>query len=112
MKMASDERRLNIRAMQLVSHEPRRRAPPDCVLNIHDRCHQRDETKIRLNHRQKGTDPSAVTCSKHTELFAPALAQCRHQLPRLDYPLTQPLCVANEIGSDRELTVPIATRYP
>src|SRR6266516_1433224 len=99
MKMPRNERCIDVCPSQLASHESRRRASPDCVLNIHDRC-------------QKRADPSAVTCSKHTELFAPALAQFRHQLPRLDYPLAQPLCVANEIGSDRELTVPIATRYP
>src|SRR6266704_7206988 len=100
MKVPRDEGWIDICPTKFAPHESRRRALPDRVLNIYDRRHQRNETKISLNHRQKGADPSAITCSEHTELFAPSLAQCRHQLPCLDYPLTQPLCIANEIGSD------------
>src|SRR5467141_3317620 len=111
MKMPRNERWIDICPTKLAPHESRCRALPDRVLNVYDRGHQRNETKIPLNHRQKGANPSAITCSQHTELFAPALAQCRHQLPRLDYPLTQTFCVANEIGSDREFTVPVAARY-
>src|SRR6266849_3202677 len=110
MKMPRNERRFDICPMQLAPHESRRRALPDRVLNIYDRGHQRDETEIPLNHCQKGADPSAITCSEHTKLLAAAFAQCRHQLPHLDYPLTQPFRVANEIGSDRQFTVPVAAR--
>src|SRR6266571_8300650 len=104
MKMPRNERWIDICPTQFAPHESRGWALPDRVLNIYDRRHQRDEAKIPLNHREKRADPSAITCSEHTELFAPALAQCCHQLPCLDYPLTQPLCIANEIGSDREFT--------
>src|SRR6202035_3026830 len=110
--MTSDKRRLDISAIQFAPHESRGRTFPDRVFDIDDRCHQRKETKITLNHREKPADPSTITCSQHTELFAPALAQCRHQLPQFDYPLAQPLCMAKEIGSDREFTIPVAARDP
>src|SRR5213083_2564853 len=110
MKMPCNERWIYICPTQFAPHESRRRALPDRVLNIYDRRHQRDETKILLNHREKRADPSAITCSEHTEPFTAALTQCRHQLPQLDYPLPQPLRVADEIGSDREFTVPVAAR--
>src|SRR5437773_5236330 len=110
MKMPRNERRLDICATKFAPHEPRGRTLPDRVLNVYDGGHQRDETKSPFNRCQKGADPAAITCSEHTELFAPTLAQCRHQLAHFDYSLTQPLRVANEIGSDRELTVPVATR--
>src|SRR5216117_4176986 len=110
MKMPRNERWIDICPTKFAPYESRRRALPDRVLNIYDWGHQGNETKIPLDHRQKGADPSAITCSEHTELLAPARAQRRHQLPRLDDSLTQPLCVANEIGSDREFTVPIAAR--
>ena len=108
--MPRDERWFDVGPTQFAPHEPRRRALPDRMLNVYDRRHQRNKAKIPLNHREKCADPSAITCSEHTELLAAALAQCRHQLPQLDYPLTQPLRVADEIGSDREFTIPVAAR--
>src|SRR4029077_14222168 len=110
--MPRNEKWIDICPTKFAPHESRRRAPPDRVFNIYDRGHQRNETKIPLNHRHKGANPSAITCSEQTEFFAPALTQCRHQLSRLDYPLTETLRVANEIGSDREFTVPVPARDP
>src|SRR5438552_13905272 len=110
MKVPRDEGWIDICPTQFAPHESRRRALPDRVLDVYDRRHQCEEAKIPLNHREKRADPSAITCSEHTELFAAAFAQCRHQLPQLDYPLTQPLRVADEIGSDREFTIPVAAR--
>ena len=78
------------------------------MLNIHNRRHQRYETEIALHHRQQGSDPSAITGAEHAKLSAAALTQYCHQLAQLDHALTQPLCVADEIGSDSELPVPMA----
>src|SRR5437764_11921357 len=108
MKMPRHERGVDICPIQLAPHEPRRRALPDGVFNIYDRSHQCDETEIPLNHCQKRANPSAITRAKHAEPLATAIAQHRHQLPRLDYALAQTLRVADKIGSDREFTVPIA----
>src|SRR5258705_13390992 len=108
VKMPGNERWLDICPMQFAPHESRGRALPDRVLNVHNRRHQRYETKIALHHRQKGADPSAITGAEHAKLGAAALAQYCHQLPQLDYTLTQPLRVANEISRDRQLAVPVA----
>src|SRR5215470_7899952 len=110
MEMPCDERWLDICPTQFVPHEPRRRALPDRVLDIYDRCHQRDETKIGFNHGEKRADPAAITGAEHTEPLAAAFAQYCHQFPHLDYALTQPFCIADKMGSDRELAVPIAAR--
>src|SRR4029453_473826 len=110
VKMPREESWLDICPMQFAPHESRGRAVPDRVLNIHDRRHQRHETKIALHHRQKGADPSAITSPEHTKLVAAALAQYCHQFPQLDYALTQPPCVADEIGRDGELPSPMAAR--
>src|SRR2546430_17673669 len=110
MKMPRHEQGIDICSIQLAPHESGRRALPDRVLNIYDRGHQRDEAKIPLNHRQKRADPSAITGAKHAEPLATAIAQHCHQLPRLDYSLTQTLGVANKVGSYREFTIPIAAR--
>src|SRR6266446_3844406 len=91
VKMPGNERWLDIYPVQFASHESRGRALPDRVLNIHDRRHQRYETKIALHHGQKGPDPSAVTGAEDAKLVAAALAKYCHQLPQLDYALTAPL---------------------
>src|SRR2546430_2200489 len=110
MKMPRDERWIDICPTQFAPHETGRWALPDRVLNVYDRRHQRDETKIPLNHSEKRADPSAITGAEHAELLAAAFAQYCHQLSQLDYPLTQPFRIADEIGSDRELAVPVAAR--
>src|SRR6266700_3975177 len=99
MKMPRDERWIDICPTQFAPHETGRWALPDRVLNVYDRRHQRDVTKIPLNHSEK-----------RAELLAAAFAQYCHQLSQLDYPLTQPFRIADEIGSDRELAVPVAAR--
>src|SRR3989442_6297728 len=110
MKMASDQRRLDVRAMQLAPNEPRCRTRPDRVFDVHDRRHQGDETKIGFNQREQRADPSAVTGGEHAELAAASFPESLHQLSQFDHALTQPFCVANQIARDRKFAVPITAR--
>src|SRR6266516_1239359 len=110
MEMSSDERLLDVRAMQLAPNKSRRRARPDRVLDVHYRRHQGNETKIAFNHREQRANPPAVTGSKHAELAAATFAQCTHHLPQLDHALAQPFCIADEIARDRKFAVPVAAR--
>ena len=70
------------------------------------------ETKIALDYREQRADPAAVAGPEDAELATTALAQRRHQLPQFDHALTQPLCIADEIGGDRQFAVPVAARHP
>src|SRR5438552_3539668 len=61
MKMPRHERWLNLRSSKFPPHDTCARAFPDGVLNAHDRRHQRDQTKISLDHCKESPDPSAIT---------------------------------------------------
>ena len=73
MKMPGNKRRLDICPAQFATHEPRSRIFPDCVFDVHDRCHQGDETKISFNYGEQRPDPTAVARAEQTELVAVAL---------------------------------------
>src|SRR5882724_890762 len=110
MKMTGDESRLNVCPIQFATNKPCRRARPDRVLDVRDRRHKRDKTKIVFEHGEKSADPAAIAGAEHTELLTAAFAQSCHQLPQLDYTLAQPLGVADKIGRDREFTIPVTAR--
>src|SRR5437667_8254368 len=111
MKMPRHKRWLDFRPAQLPPHESRRRTFPDCVLDVYDRRHQRDETKIALDHCKECANPSPVTRSKYAKLATTALAQRHHQLPHLDHALAQALGITDEVGRNREFAVPVAARH-
>src|SRR6266550_7612008 len=110
MIMPRHERWLDARAAEFAPHKPCGRAFPDRVFDVYNRRHQRHETKIALDHREKRTDPSAVTRAEYAKLLAAALTQCCHQLPHFDHTLAKSLGVANKIGRDCKFAVPIAAR--
>src|ERR1700719_956440 len=68
-------------------------------------------TKIALDDREQRADPAAVAGPEDAELATTALAQRRDQLPQFDHALTQPLCIADEIGGNRQFAVPVAARH-
>src|SRR6266700_5371794 len=110
MKMPRHKRSLDVRPVEFASHERRRRTFPNRMLDVHDRRHQCDETKIALDCREQRTDPAAVAGPKHAELAATALTQRRYQLPHFDHALAQPLRSADEISRDCKFAVPGAAR--
>src|SRR6478735_6894544 len=112
MKMPRHKRSLDVRPLELASYERRRGTFPNRVFDVHDRRHQGKKTKIALDDREQRADPAAVAGPEDAELATTALAQRRHQLPQFDHALTQPLCIADEIGGNRQFAVPVAARHP
>ena len=111
MKMPGNHPRLDICSAQFAADEPRSRAFPDRVLDVHDRGHQCHKAKIALDHCQQCADPAAVTGGQHGELATPLFAQSLHQLPQFDHPLAQSFRIANKVRRDREFAVPVAARH-
>src|SRR5438067_11436334 len=110
MKMAWDERRLDIRTTKFAADRSRRGALPDCVVDVYDWCHQGDETQIAFDHRKQRPNPSTITGGEHAEFAGAAFAQCAHQLAELHYALAQTFCVADQIAGDCKFAVPIPLR--
>ena len=110
--MPRNKRSFDVRPVKFASYERRRGAFPNRVLDVHNRRHQREETKIALDDREQRANPAAVAGPEYAELATTMLAQRRHQLPQFDHALTQPLCIADEIGGNRQFAVPVAARHP
>src|ERR1041385_3976642 len=91
----------------MLSHQSCAGIFPDRMLDVYDGRHQRDETKIALDHGEQRANPAAIACPEHAKLRATAPAERSHQLSKLHHTLAQTLGIADEIGRDRELAVPI-----
>src|ERR1041385_1704504 len=95
----------------MLSHQSCAGIFPDRMLDVYDGRHQRDETKIALDHGEQRANPAAIACPENAKLRATAPAQRSHQLSKLHHTLAQTLGIADEIGRDRELAVPIPPRH-
>src|SRR5881392_1138673 len=96
MKMPRYKRSLDVRPVELASYERRRGTLPNRVLDVHDRRHQRKETKIALDDREQRADPAAVAGPEDAELATTALAQRRHERVQHQYCRRAPAACARE----------------
>src|ERR1051326_2201905 len=78
------------------------------MLDVHDRRHEREKTQIAFHGCEQSADPCAITCAENSEIVTTVLAQSRDELSNFHHALPQAFRVADQVGGDRQLTIPVS----